>query len=78
MAYHNTPHSTTGVPPAEMFLKRKPRTHFDVMQPSIGDDVLLKQVEQKRGHDKHCRQHDFAVGQAVLVRNVREVHWNFR
>ncbi len=55
-----------------MFLKRNPRTRLDVMRPSIGDDVLLKQVEQKRGHDKQCRQHDFAVGQAVLVRNVRE------
>ena len=72
MVYRNTPHSTTGVPPAELFLKRRPRTRLDVMRPSTGDQVLLKQVEQKRVHDKRCRPREFVVGQAVLVRNVRD------
>lgn len=31
LAYMTTPHSTTGVPPAEMFLKRSLRTRLDIM-----------------------------------------------
>ena len=33
--YRNTPHSVTGVTPAELFLKRKPRTRFTLLLPNI-------------------------------------------
>ncbi len=49
-----------------MLLKRKPCTQLDVMLPSISNDVLLKQVEQKRGHDKH-NQNDVVNCRAAEV-----------
>ena len=33
--YRNTPHSTTGVSPAELLLGRRPRTHLSLLIPSI-------------------------------------------
>ena len=72
MMYRNTPHSTTGVTPAEFFFNWRPRTHLDVMCPSSGEHVLLKQIDQKRFHDRHCRPREFLVRQAVWVRNVSD------
>jgi len=43
-----TPHSTTGVPPAELFLKRSLRTRLDIMRPSVDDKVAAEQEKQKR------------------------------
>ncbi|XP_063220109.1 uncharacterized protein K02A2.6-like [Bacillus rossius redtenbacheri] len=34
-AYRNTPHTTTGKTPAEMFLKRKPRTQLLLVKPNL-------------------------------------------
>ena len=67
---YTTFHSTTGVTPAELFLRR-PRTHLDVMRPLSGEHVLLKQMDQKRFHDRR-QPCEFLVGQAVWVRNVRD------
>ena len=72
MMYRTTPHSTTGISPAELFLNRRPRTRLDVMKPATGDQVFQKQMEQKKFHDKRCKSREFMVGQSVLVRNVRE------
>ena len=33
--YRNTPHSTTGVSPAELLLRRRPRTHLSLLIPSL-------------------------------------------
>ena len=72
LTYRATPHATTGVPPAELFLKRKLRTRLDLLKPSGEDRVHQKQQEQKRNHDRHTRLREFTVGQAVLVRNLRD------
>ena len=72
MMYRNTPHATTGVSPAELFLKRRARTRLDVMRPASSDHVYEKQMEQKGNHDKHCRPREFQVGQAVWVHNVKD------
>ena len=40
LAYHSTPHSTTGETPASLFLRRTDvRTRFDLMRPSVEDKV---------------------------------------
>ena len=65
MIYQNTPHATTGVSPAELFLKRRARTRLDVMRPASSDHMYEKQMEQKGNHDKRCRPRAFQVGQAV-------------
>ena len=66
--YRITPHSTTGVPPTELFLKRQVRTRFDLCKPSIREHVLRK---QKQYHDTHAREQTFEVGQRVFVLNPR-------
>ena len=43
LSYRTTPHSTTGVPPAELLLKRRLHTHLNQFVPSIADRVRNKQ-----------------------------------
>ena len=50
--YRTTPHSTTGVTPAELLMGRPLRTHIDLVKPSIASRVHTKQSDQKRNHDK--------------------------
>ena len=71
MMYRNTPHATTRVSPAELFLKRRAHTRLDGMRPASSNHVYEKQMEQKGNHDKRCRPREFQVGLAVWVRNVK-------
>ena len=66
---YTTPHATTGVPPAELFMKRQLRTRLDVFRPSVKE---RKQQEQGRCHDQRVRDRTFEMGQLVLVRNLRD------
>ena len=50
--YRNIPHSTTGVSPAELLLKRQPITLLNIMRPSLTEVVHSKQHQQKETHDK--------------------------
>jgi len=78
LTYRSTPHSTTGVSPAELFLKRPLRTRFDLLRPSnsVESHVMSKQSDQKSSHDNHSKFRMFAIGQNVLVRNLRgEPKW---
>ena len=45
--YRLTPHSTTGISPAELLLGRRPRSHFDFMVPNLATKVRHKQFSQK-------------------------------
>ena len=56
--YRTTPHSTTGVPPAELMFNRHLRTHLDLLQLS----------KQKMGHDAHAKMRDFKEGDTVYIR----------
>ena len=67
--YRMTPHSTTGVAPAELLLSRKLCSRLDLLKPSIGLKVTEKQQQQKSFHDLHCRVHSFSVGEKVFVKN---------
>ena len=67
--YRNTPHATTGISPAELLLKRRRKTLFDLLHPNISDRVRLKQRAQKTYHDNHCRLRTFGEGQRVYIRN---------
>ena len=68
--YRLTPHSTTGIAPAELLLGRRPRSHLDFLFPDITDRVRRKQFEQKANHDRQSRERQLGVGQAVWVRNL--------
>ena len=79
LSYRSTPHCTTGVSPAELFLKRPVRTRLDLLRPTVESKVLQKQADQKNTHDNHSKSHSFNVGQSVLARNLRgEPKWVLR
>jgi len=48
--YRNTPHSVTRMTPSELFLKRKPRTKFSVLLPTMEDHIRDQQGKQQRQH----------------------------
>ena len=76
LTYRSTLHSTTGVSPAELFLKRQLRTRLDLLRPSLESKVAAKQAEQKNYHDAHSKAREFVVGQTVLARNLKgEPKW---
>ena len=71
LTYRSTPNATTGVSPAELFLKHSLRTKLDLLRPSLRSQVESKQADQKYYHDLHSREREFEVGQTVSVRNLR-------
>ena len=68
--YRITPHSTTGIPPAELLLGRRPRSRLDLLHPDIAGRVRKKQEDQKSNHDRHCRSRELSVGQPVWVKSL--------
>ena len=64
--YRTTPHSTTGVSPAELLMGRKLRSHLDLVQPDLSSRVLKRQAAQKAGHDK---ERTIEIDDQVYVRN---------
>ena len=69
LQYRITPHSTTGVSPAEMLLGRCLRSRLDLVVPDIRSKVLKKQQTQIINHDKKARNQNLQVGDAVSVSN---------
>ena len=62
-----TPHSTTGVSPAELLLGRIPRSRLDLIKPSLDMKVYNKQIKQKGYHDQHTKERSFAVDDLVFA-----------
>ena len=67
--YRLTPHSTTGVSPAELLLNRRPRSRLDLLYPDVSSRVRKNQVKQKANHDNHSRKRTFNVGDLVSVKS---------
>jgi len=67
--YRSTPHSTTGVTPAELLLGRKLRSRLDVLRPDVESKVMRRQMEQKRAHDRRAHNCVFTVGERVYARH---------
>ena len=67
--YRITPHSTTGVAPAELLIGRRPRSRLDLLHPDVTDRVRQRQAAQKADHDQRCRQRELVEGQTVWVKN---------
>ena len=70
-SYRNTPHTTTGVTPAEFLLHRKPRSLLTMLRPSTAERVCKKQIQQEINHDVHARKRAIAVDDPVFIRNFR-------
>ena len=71
LMYRSTPHTTTGVSPASLFMGRNLRTRFDLIRPDIHQRVVDKQSQQKKDHDQHVQVRTFQVGERVMVKNFR-------
>ena len=69
MTYRVTPHSTTGLSPAQMLMNRQPRTRLDFLRPDIQRRVNQKQFVQKENHDKRAKHRSFDVNATVYVQN---------
>ena len=67
--YRITPHSTTGVSPAELVMGRRLRSRLDLLKPSIEQTVTNKQLQRKEVYDRHCRHHTFKTGEKVFMKN---------
>ena len=68
--YRMTPHATTGVPPPELLMQRKPRSRLDLLKPQLSTTVHLKQTKQKLNHDKSTPVRQFQIDDAVYVQDL--------
>ena len=67
--YRTTPHTTTGISPAELRWGTNLRSHLTLLQPDVGKTVRFAQQVQKKNSDQHVRQRSISVGDDVYVRN---------
>ena len=65
--YRITPHSTTGIAPSELLMKRRLRSRFDLIHPKVSDRVANRQAKQKEGHDNSRPVRKFAINDEVFV-----------
>ena len=70
-SYRTTPHATTNVSPAELFLKRQLRTVLDLLRPTAADSSSKARQRYQRNFDRHTRERDFYPGDMVIVRDFR-------
>ena len=68
LAYRNTPHSTTGEPPSQLFLGRRLRTRLDLLKPDLSIKVNNRQIDQSVAKGGSVTRH-FSIGQRVIARN---------
>ena len=66
--YRVTPHSTTGLSPAELLMGRRLRTHLDLLHPDTSQKDIEKQDKLAKV-TKRCRK--FVVGDRLYARNYR-------
>ena len=67
--YRITPHSVTGVAPAELLMGRRLRSRLDTWHPDLSKKVSYQQERQKRNHDSTIPLRKFAVGDQVYAKN---------
>ena len=73
MRYRATPHTTTQVSPAELFLGRSIRTPLDLIKPDLSGTVRKHQDKQKQYADRGTKERTVRVGDAVFVSSVDRV-----
>ena len=65
--YRNTPHTTTGLTPSELFLGRHVRTRLSMLRPEVSERIRAKQEKQMMAGPQATRE--FLKGDRVWVRN---------
>ena len=69
------PHTTTGVTPVELLMKRKLQTNLDRLRLFTYTTVLLSQDHQKFHHDRTAKMRMFHKGQEVFAQNFNSGPW---
>ena len=64
-----TPHSTTGISPANLLMNRQPKSKLDLVLPNLSKRITDVQNKQKHQHDQHAKCQSFNPGDKVLARN---------
>ena len=87
-SYRTTPHSTTGVCPAELLMNRKLKSALDLLNPRLSDKVVSAQNRQVAAHDKRVQARSFSLRDLVYVqnygqgpnrlRNYRRLYWTIQ
>ena len=70
--YRMTPHSTTGVSPAELMFGRKLRCRLDLLWPTLSDKVAAKQQGQRKNHTNVPRKVDLSISDPIMIRNYAQ------
>ena len=64
--YRITPHSKTGIAPAQMLMGRKLRSHLSILIPNSATRIKSKQRIQKEHYDKWAKERELTIGTSVL------------
>ena len=67
--YQITPHSTTGVPLAELLMGGTPRSKLELLQPNLSSKVQHSQMTRKKNHDVKKPYCQFIEGDLVYAEN---------
>ena len=69
--YRLTPHSTTGVSPAELMFGRRIRSRLDLLWPNetISNKVAERQQAQRKAHSREPRKLDLVPNAPIMIRN---------
>ena len=67
--YRITPHTTTEVSPAELLMKRRLRSHLDLLHLSVEARVHANQKRQKTCHDQHSKKRLWKLEDLLFVKN---------
>ena len=67
--YRNQPQETTKLAPAELLLRRQPRTKLDLLKSNTTGRIKQKQQSQKARHDAKSKDRTLKSRDQVYVRN---------
>ena len=74
--YRVTPQQTNGIVPAELLMCRRIRTHLDLLDPTVQQQVKEWLISQKERRDANAKPKNFEQGDWVLSRNFgQEPKW---
>ena len=67
-----TPHSTTGISPAELLMKHRLRTRLSLVKPTLAQAIDTKQESKEKYKDfKNHWERQFSENDTVRVRNAQ-------
>jgi hypothetical protein len=69
LTYRSTPHATTHVSPAKLFLNREVRTRLSLIKPDLARTVATEQSKMKNYFDQRTKCREFAAGDQVLAKD---------